>query len=224
MAFHSPTYVSGTSPVHRCDARVKIAALLVFSIAVLAVPGWWAVAVFFATVATAILVARIPLRNVATMLVPVYALAFFSALFNVVADPSVSRLVAGLYFAVRMIVLVAGSFVVCLTSAPSDLLEAFRWFIGPLRRIGVPVDDIAFTLALSLRFIPLIEREFESVRTAQKARGADLSGSFGQKLRIWGNAFSAVFVGLFRHADAVAEAMDARCYGATPIRTRLPKK
>ncbi|MBO7701326.1 MAG: energy-coupling factor transporter transmembrane protein EcfT, partial [Eggerthellaceae bacterium] len=110
-----------------------------------------------------------------------------------------------------------------LTSSSSDLLEAFRWFIGPLRHKRVPVDDVAFTLSLAIRFIPLVEQEFESVRMAQKARAADSVRSFRKRLGVMGQAFATMFVNLFRQADRMADAMDARCYGSAPVRTRLPK-
>ena len=223
MAFSTMVYLSGDSPVHRCDARVKIAVLLAFSIGIFFVHTWWGMAVFAAVVAVVALVARIPVGMLNRMLVPVYVLAAFSVLFNVLAAPGIGGLLAGLFLGVRMVVLVAASFVACLSSSSSDLLEAFRWFIGPLRHVRFPIDDAAFTLALALRFIPLVEDEFETVRAAQKARGALMAGSFHHKLRVWGAAFSAVFVGLFRRADAIADAMDARCYGAAPTRTRLPR-
>lgn len=213
MRFRALTYVSGDTPLHRCDARVKILALLAFSIGIFLVSTWWGMVAFAAIVVVALAVARISPGQVNRMLGPVYALAIFSVLFNVVAAPYVDGLIAGLFFGVRMVVLVAASFVVCLTTTSRDLIVAFRWFIAPLRHLRVPVDDIAFTLALSLRFIPVIEGEFAAVRAAQKARGAELEGSFGNKLHIWGAAFSAVFIGLFRHADNLACAMDARCYG-----------
>lgn len=214
MQFKALTYVAGDSPVHRCDARVKIVLLLAYSVAIFFVGNWWALAVFAIVAVLAVALARLPFGEVNRLLAPVYVLAAFSMLFNVLAAPGVDGLLAGLFFGVRMIALILASFVVCLTTSSAELLSAFRWFIGPLRRLRVPVDDIAFTLALSLRFIPVIEREFETVRAAQKSRGAELSGSFAHKLRIWGAAFSAIFVGLFRHADALATAMDARCYGA----------
>jgi len=213
MRLGAITYLSGSSAVHRCDARVKIIALLAFSIGIFFVGNWWGMAAFAFAVVIAVLVARIPIGQLNRLLVPVYVLAAFSVFFNALANPTLDGLTVGLFFGVRMVVLVAASFVVCLTSQPSELLDAFKWLIGPLRHVRVPVDDIAFTLALSLRFIPVIEREFEVVRAAQKSRGAELSGSFANKLRMWGAAFSAVFVGLFRHADALATAMDARCYG-----------
>lgn len=214
MRFRGLTYLAGDTPLHRCDARAKVLALLAFSIAVFLVPGWWGVAVLAVIVVAAMASARIPAPTMLGMLAPVLVLAAFTALFHVIANPHVEGLLSGLFFGARMVVLVAGSFVVCLVTSSRDLLQAFRWLISPLRHVRVPVDDIAFTLALSLRFIPVIEREFETVRAAQKSRGAESSGSFAHKLRIWGAAFSAVFVGLFRHADALATAMDARCYGA----------
>lgn len=215
------TYRGGDTLVHRCDPRVKTALLFACSIGIFAVRTWWGMGAFALVVLVSIGVARLPFGQVSRALVPVYVLAAFSVLFNVIANPTVEGLLAGLFLAVRMIVLVAASFVVCFTTSSSGLLEAFRWFIGPLRRLRVPVDDLAFALALSIRFIPLIEREFETVRAAQKSRGAEIAGSVANKLRIWGAAFSSVFIGLFRHADAISTAMDARCYGATPTRTHL---
>lgn len=221
MQFQGLTYFPGNTPVHQCDARVKVFALLAFSVGVFLVRTWWGMAVFAAVAAVAVAVARIPLGRLCRMLGPVWVLATFSVLFNVIGSPDAHGLLGGLFLGTRMVVLIVASFVVCLTTASSALLDAFAWFIAPLRRLNVPVDDIAFTLALSLRFIPLIEREFTDVRAAQKSRGAELSGGFARKLYVWGVAFASVFIGLFRHADTLACAMDARCYGAGPSRTRL---
>ena len=205
------------------DARVKIVVLLAFSIAIFFARTGVALAVFAALALAAILVARIPPATVNRLLVPVYVLAGFSALFNFAASPTIEGALVGIFFAVRMIALVAMSYVVCLTSTSQELLDAFTSFIEPLRPLKEPVDDIAFTLALSIRLIPVIQEELDRIRTAQKARGAESAGSFMRKLNIWGNAFAALFVGLFRHADSLAQAMDARCYGAATRRTKLPK-
>lgn len=213
MRFQALTYMAGDTLLHRCGACVKVLALLAYSIGIFFVTSWWGMGAFAIAVLAAMAVARIPAASMARMLGPVFVLAAFSILFNVLANPNVDGLLAGLFFGVRMVALIAASFVVCLTTSSNELLGVFRWLVGPLRLVHAPVDDIAFTLALSLRFIPVIEREFQVVRMAQQSRGADLAGPFAEKLRIWGAAFSAVFVGLFRHADALATAMDSRCYG-----------
>ena len=209
--------------MHRCDARLKIAVLFVFSAAIVFVQTWPVLLGFVGAAIAAIIAARIPAGQLNRMLIPVYVMAGFSLLFNVIASPDASGLIAGSLFAVRMVTLVAASIVVCLTTSSSELLEAFSWIISPLRRLGAPVDDISTTLALSIRFIPVVEREFGCIRAAQASRGGESTGSFVRDARIWGSAVSALFVGLFRHADALATAMDARCYGAVARRTCLKK-
>ncbi|KAG8651392.1 hypothetical protein MANES_07G121800v8 [Manihot esculenta] len=47
------------------------------------------------------------------------------------------------------------------TTTPEQLAFALRWFMLPLRCIGVPVAEITLTLFLSLRFINLV---FDEVR------------------------------------------------------------
>lgn len=210
--------------MHRCDARAKILVLLACSIGVFFVRSGVGLAVIAAVIGLLIVLARIPLRVMGGMLVPVFVLAAFSFLFSVIAQPDFNGVLRGLFFAVRMVVLVAASFLVCLTTSSNELLDAFADLISPLRAVKAPVDDIALTLALSVRFIPLVEQEFASIRAAQKARGAESAGSFVRQLGIAGSAFASLFVGLFRHADALALSMDARCYGATERRTRLPRK
>lgn len=217
------TYIPGDDVIHRCDARVKLIALLAFSIAALAVQSWWELALMAGLVIIACALGHIPAGLMNRMLVPVYVLAAFSVLFNVIALPDAAGLLRGLFFGIRMVVLVAASFVVCITTTSSELLNGFTSLIAPLRATRLPVDDIALTLSLSVRFIPVIEREFASIRTAQVARGAESATSFTQKLKMWGNAFTSLFVGLFRQADSLAQAMDARCYGMTSKRTHLSK-
>lgn len=224
MAFRITTYYGGDTALHRLDARVKILLLLAYSIGLFFVHTWWGMGAFVLMALVAWIAARLPVRLMLKLSLPVIVLACFSLLFNALASPNIEGILTGCFFAVRMIVLVVASFIVCLTTSSSAQLEAFRWMMTPFGKLGMPVDDAAFTLALALRFIPVIEREFQTVRAAQISRGAETAGSFARKLSIWAAAFSAVFVGLFRHADALASAMDARCYGATPKRTALPKE
>ena len=221
MRFRFDIYIQGSSPVHRCDARAKIVLLLVFSIAVFAVSTWWGMAALAAILAAVLIVARVPVSAIARSLIPVYALAALTVLFNVIGNPGPIGLEAGLLVAARMLVLVAGSFALCFTTTSTQLLRAFRSLMRPLGHLHVPVDDIAFTLSLATRFIPVIGEEASRIRSAQSARAGAGATGMVQRLRRWGATFSSIFVGLFRRADALAQAMDARCYGAAPERGSL---
>ena len=129
----------------------------------------------------------------------------------------------GCFFAVRIVLLVVASLVVTYTTTSTDLTQALAGFMRPLRRLRVPVDDIAMVFSLALRFIPVTAEEFGRVHDAQWARGASFAeGSLWERLRAWQTVLIPLFVGLFRRADALAVAMDARCYGAPGLeRTSL---
>jgi energy-coupling factor transport system permease protein len=216
------TYYPGTTAVHRADARVKIMLLLAYSVALFWVDTPWGMALFAAAAAWALASARVPAGAVFKLLSPVIVLAAFTVVFNAFGSDgatagafTIAGLWRGVFYAARMLVLVAASFAVCLTTTSTALVNGFSQLMHPLRHVRVPVDDVALVLSLALRFIPVIAEELVAVRDAQLSRGAHLQdGRLFARLRAWGSVFVPLFVGLFRRADVLGVALEARCYGA----------
>lgn len=258
MRINVSSYIPGTSPVHACDARVKLVLLAAYSATLFLVHTWIGLglcALLFAAVAMA---STVPARRLFGLMLPVYVIVAFTVVFNAfsfdvaqaaaagapsgLGDVSAGFLGAwspialfgtfgfvpagfarGCFFAVRIILLVVGSLVVTYTTTSTELTNALSSFLCPLRRLGVPVDDIAMVFSLALRFIPVTAEELARVHDAQQARGASFdAGGLWQRLRAWQTVLIPLFVGLFRRADSLAVAMDARCYGAPDVeRTSL---
>jgi len=70
--------------------------------------------------------------------------------------------------------LIFGAQVLTLTTAPLAIATALQRLCGPLRRVRVPVDELAMLITLSLTFLPLIREQVRTVIDAQLARGVDL--------------------------------------------------
>ena len=118
-------------------------------------------------------------------------------------------------YVVRISLVIMASFVITFTTTSTQLTDALASILRPLRALKVPVDDIAFTLSLALRFIPLLFEQLGQIKIAQTSRGAQFgSGSLWKRLKTWMVVLIPLFIGFFRQADSVVEAMDARCYGA----------
>lgn len=123
----------------------------------------------------------------------------------------------GLFYVLRIVFLVYASLVLVITTSSSELSAAISRFLAPLSRFGLPVHDVSTSVSIALRFIPVTIDEFNSVRNAQLSRGANFdSGGLLGRLKMWGSVLIPMFVGLFRRADRLATAMDARCYGMGP--------
>lgn len=135
---------------------------------------------------------------------------------------SIPGALRGCLYGARIVLLVLASLAVSLATSSADLACALGCFLEPLRRLRVPVDDVAMVFSVALRFMPVTAEEFARVHDAQWARGAKFDeGSLMERLRAWSAVFVPMFVGLFRRADALAAAMEARCYGASDHRTSL---
>ena len=62
---------------------------------------------------------------------------------------------------------------VTLTTRTADLIAVCEWALLPLQRLGLlDAGKVALALALALRFVPEIWRNFHEIREAQAARGS----------------------------------------------------
>jgi energy-coupling factor transport system permease protein len=132
---------------------------------------------------------------------------------------------AGLYFVVRIVLLVCVTTLLTFTSSIVALADAVSSLLRPLTKLHMPVEDIAMMFTIALRFIPLTAEEAEKIIVAQSARGIRFKeGGPIKRARAYVPALIPLVVSLFRRADALAEAMEGRCYvGAGRTRMREAK-
>jgi energy-coupling factor transport system permease protein len=103
-----------------------------------------------------------------------------------------------------------------------ELTDALEWYLRPLARVGFPAHEVAMMATIALRFIPVTADVADRVIDAQRSRGAPLDrGGPVTRTRAWGPVLIPLFVDLFRRADRLANAMEARCYRGGAGRTRL---
>jgi energy-coupling factor transport system permease protein len=228
-------YVPLDSPLHRLDAAAKLGMATALTIALFVASGFAGLLVLALAVVGAVGVSRVPARAVtrglrAVGLIVVFTLAANSLRWEPVAallrigpvGIDAAGLRTGAFFAVRILVLVVGTSLLTLTTSPVQLSGGLERVMAPLRLLRVPVGDLAMTLTIALRFIPTTAEEAERIVMAQQARGAvfDRGGPVA-RARAYAPVLVPLFFQLFRRADALATAMEARCYRGTEGRTRM---
>jgi energy-coupling factor transport system permease protein len=235
-------YVPVDSPLHRLDAAAKIGMVAAYTAGLFMVGppgtlrGLVGLLAVGATMALAVMLSRVPMRALARGLRAVALLLLVTMVFNSVKiDATSAALVrlgrfsldlgglgSGAFFAARIVLLVTGTALLTLTTSPIELTSGIERVLAPLKLLRLPVGDLAMTLTIALRFIPTTAEEAERIVTAQEARGAvfDRGGPVA-RARAYIPVLVPVFYQLFRRADALATAMEARCYRGTEGRTRL---
>lgn len=200
------------------DARVKIGLLVAYSVALFCTENLLGLGVAAALLAAVASVGDVPVARLLREGAFAYLIVGFLLVYNVAA----SGWLAGIAVALRLLLLVWASLLLMALSTPAELSEALRQLLSPLGRLGLPVRDFTTSLSIALRFMPLLSEELRAVRAAQASRGATFEGAgLVRRLRAYGGLMVPLFVGLFRRADRLASAMEARCYGASGVPTSL---
>ena len=122
----------------------------------------------------------------------------------------------------RIILLIVGTFMLTYTTSPIALTDGLELMLNPLKKIKIPVHEMAMMMSMALRFIPTLIEETDKIMSAQKARGADFeTGSLAQRAKALLPILVPLFVSAFRRADELAVAMESRCYHGGSGRTRM---
>ena len=239
LAFGS--YIPGKSAVHTANAQVKIILACALSLGVFFVESWAGLAALWLLVLLGYAAARLPLGHALRGLKPVAFILAVTVICNCLGPTaqagvrtgacgslglegvlelgegwglSLDGLAVGCFFALRIALLVAACCLLSSTSSQEELLRALRSLLGPLRRLRVPVDDLCMVASMALRFLPVLSDELLRARRGREARGMRFDGL--RAVGSWCSLLVGVAVGLFKRADRLAVAMDARCYGTGP--------
>lgn len=227
-------YVGRTSPIHAVDARSKLVLLLSATVAAFATRHLPGIVLLGSVLVALLVVSHAGLGSVLRAIRPTLVILVFSLVANAfVADGTADvalvgsfgiswgGLVRGALAVERIVLLVGYALVVSATTTPPELSDGLAAVGRPLERLGVPVDDLAMTVSIALRFVPVCAEEFDRIECAQRARGAHLEeGGPIERLRAYGAVLTPLMIALFRRADEVADAMRDRCYRGEG-RTRL---
>ena len=227
-------YYQTESAVHRLDPRVKLIATVVFIISLFLVDNFWGYLTAGLFLAFSIRLSHVPFKFMVRGMKAILFLLIFTVIFNLFLTPgqplvSIWRLTitregleTAAKMAIRLSFLIIGSSVMTLTTTPNNLTDGMESLMKPMRRLHVPVHEIAMMMSIALRFIPILLEETDKIMKAQMARGADFdSGNLIQKAKSLVPLLVPLFISAFRRAGDLAMAMEARCYRGGEGRTKM---
>lgn len=227
-------YFPGNSFVHKLDPRSKIILTLIFVSSIFlanSYNGYLLLGLFLSLVTV---VAGIPVLIVLRSIKPLWIILLLTAgihMFMTPGTPWVSfgpvsiteeGLRQGIQMSARLVFLILMSSLLTFTTSPIALTDAIERLLSPLKRVKVPVHELAMMMTIALRFVPTLLEETDRIMKAQMARGADFSsGNLLKRGRNMVPLLVPLFISAFRRADDLATAMEARCYRGGEHRTRM---
>lgn len=227
-------YYQADSVIHRLDPRVKLGSTILFIITLFifdGVAGYFVAALFLALV---INLSKVPFRFMIKGMKAIVFLLLITVVFNLFLTPGEALFTIwklkitregirlAVLLAIRLSFLIIGSSIMTLTTTPNQLTDGLEKMLAPLKRIKVPVHEIAMMMSIALRFIPILMEETDKIMKAQLARCADFeSGNIIKRAKGLVPLLVPLFISAFRRANDLAMAMEARCYRGGEHRTKM---
>lgn len=228
-------YFPGNSVIHRLDPRTKLIMLVVYIVALFLAQSWVSYALMFVFLAVVIHISTIPLKSIVRGMKPLVMILVFTGILNlfftqegkVLVDVWIITITTGgisraAMMMARILMLITCTFLLTYTTSPIALTDGLESLMNPLKKIRVPVHELAMMMCIALRFIPTLIEETDKIMSAQKARGADFeTGSLMDRARALIPILVPLFISAFRRADELATAMECRCYQGGEGRTKM---
>ena len=227
-------YYPAESVLHSLDPRVKLFSTLVFIITLFSANNVILFATVLVTLFGIIKLSHVPFSFMVKGLRSIIVLLVIAGLFNLLLTPG-RTLVSFWIFSIsdvglknavlmtsRMVLLIVGTSIMTLTTTPNQLTDGLEKSLGFLKKVNVPVHEIAMMMSIALRFIPILIEETDKIMKAQMARGADFeTGGLIKKAKNMVPLLVPLFVSAFRRANDLSYAMEARCYNGGEGRTKM---
>ena len=229
-------YYQADSVLHRLDPRVKVFLFIVYMVTIFMADTAIAMAASFGVILYLTFLSRIPVMEVLKSVRPIVFIMIFIFVLNlftnrsgetlwswgvlVITDDGLKRAIL-LAFRLFLLIIVTG-LLLSLTTTPLKLADALESLGSPLKVIHVPVNEMAMTISIALRFIPTLVEETDKIMKAQSSRGAEYdTGNIFQRAKGYVTVLVPLFVSAFKRAEELATAMDARCYKGGVGKTKL---
>ena len=227
-------YIPTNSIIHRLDPRIKIVNMLLLMVAIFLPARFAGYGIIGIIAVSLVLLSRLKFGFILKSLKPVMLMLMFLLVINVfvLRTGYVVINVFGLlvysdalfqtaYIVVRLLLMIMITTLLTATTKPLDLTLGIEDLLAPFKRFKVPAHEIAMMISIALRFIPTLIEESQRIMKAQASRGVDLSeGKINEKIVAILSLIVPLFVSSFQRAEELADAMEARGYSPTSVRTR----
>ncbi|CAM4284013.1 MULTISPECIES: energy-coupling factor transporter transmembrane component T family protein [Bacillus] len=228
-------YIPGDSLIHQLDPRTKLLIVFLYVFVVFLANNAISYGFLFLYALIALFFAKVPIRYVLSGLKPILWIFLFTFFLHIFTNKEgevlfqlgwfsihEKGLEQGIYISIRFFVIILMTTLLTLTTTPIEITDGLETLLKPLKRIKVPVHEIALMMSISLRFIPTLMDETSKIMKAQSSRGIDFAGGpIKDRMKAIISLLVPLFISAFKRAEDLAIAMEARGYQSGEGRTKF---
>ena len=212
-------YYETTSFWHSLFPSAKLLILIMFVVATFLIKTPMQLSLILILLIVAILTTKVPWVYFLKMVLRMKVFVITLIIFYIILKTPTWQIIKIIF---SLISLVLASSILLYTTRPFEITYALNKILKPLKFFKVPVNEIAFLLTLTIRFIPTLLEETDKIITSQASRGADYqNGTLKDKITVIHATILPLFYLSFEKANHLAEAIELRNYDIKKERTYM---
>ena len=212
-------YYPVRSRVHLMNPLSKIICTITFVLMCLFANSMLMNAMLFILVMLMIMNSHIPVKYFFKTVRSLRFILLFTIIFNMLLNIYFETTLIMLS---RLILLVLYTSILTLTTPPTEITYGLEKFLSPLKAFKIPVNRMALSISIALRFIPTIIDEGNKILKSQACRGIDYNSSnIKDKFVAIKALIIPMFVLTIKRADELGDAMEVRLFSIYRKRTNF---
>ena len=230
-------YIKKESILHQLDPRTKIIGSFLLILSFLFINTFIGYVITGILILILIFLSKIPLKEFLKSLKYLLYILIFSSIFHILSHQDGKLLFqlskfsiydSGIFSALkvifRIVFLLIFSSLLTLTTKPLDIALGLETLLSPLKKIGLPIQDFSLMISITLRFIPTILQEANTIKMAQQARGENFEGKNPfKKLYQYSLILLPLLVSVVQKVENLTLAMKVRAFHSGLERTHFHK-
>ncbi len=209
-------YYLTNSFVHLLNPILKILSIIIVLISLIFINTYLELILFLLYLILALYLSKIKMTIYLKNILNLKIFILFILIVDVIFSSGIYKTIFDIYIVVYIVLYTA---LLTFTTPPTEITYGISQILKIFNKI-LPVEQIALTITLALRFIPMLMEQADNIIKAQKLRGIDFNS---KNLKMKLNAISTMFVPMFiislKKADMLSDIMSIRLYDYSKSRT-----
>ncbi len=204
------------SKVHMMNPIAKILCLILFVLAVFVANNIFLLTIILILLILMLLDSKIPLKTYVDTVLSIKWFLLFIIITNYLLKVNIFD---NLIIVFRLTAMILYTSILTLTTPVNEITYGLERVFSPLKLFKIPVNKMALSISLALRFIPNLIDEGNKILKSQASRGIDYYNSnFKTKVMALRTLIIPVFILTIKRADDLADSMEVRLYNISSKR------
>jgi len=118
-----------------------------------------------------------------------------------------------LILCLKIIIIMVYSMILLYTTKQDELIEGLMCLFKPLKIFKLPINKMAYTIALSLNFIPTLLEQYDKVTKSQNNKGIYYKNlNLKDKIEVLTSSITSMFILSMKKADTLSDSMEIRFF------------